>query len=126
MESKKYKITEAELEIMKVLWEKESQTLNQIVKTLSQEGSKNKSSIKTLVYRLVEKGSVSSIEKAGRENEFFANITQEEYLKKENESFLKRLYHGSTNQLLLNFVEEKKITKKDLQDLMDMIESEEE
>ena len=122
MESKKYKITEAELEIMKVLWEERFLTLNQIVKILSREESKNKSTIN----RLVEKGSVSSIEKAGRENEFCANITQEEYLKKENDSFLKRLYHGNCNQLLLNFVEEKKITKKDLQDLMDIIESEEE
>ena len=53
MELKKYKITEAELEIMKVLWEKESQTLNQIVETLSKEERKNKSTIKTLLYRLV-------------------------------------------------------------------------
>ena len=37
MESKKYKITEAELEIMKVLWEERFLTLNQIVKILSRE-----------------------------------------------------------------------------------------
>ena len=40
------------------------------------------------------------------------------------ETFLEKLYNGSTNKLLLNFVEEKKISKKDLQDLLDLIESE--
>lgn len=110
---------------MKVLWENEKVTLNKIVEILSKKESKNKSTIKTLLYRLVEKGSVISIEKPGRENEFMANIKQETYLKKENDSFLERFYQGSTNRLLLNFVEEKKISKKDLQDLMDLIESEE-
>lgn len=124
MKAKKYEITDAELEIMKVLWENSELTLNEIVEKLSEKEKKNKSTIKTLLYRLVEKKSVKSITKEKRENTFQAIINKEEYLKKENESFLKRLYNGSTNKLLLNFVEEKKISKKDLQDLLNLIESE--
>ena len=124
MKAKKYEITDAELEIMKVLWENSELTLNEIVEKLSEKEKKNKSTIKTLLYRLVEKKSVKSITKEKRENTFQAIINREEYLKKENESFLKRLYNGSTNKLLLNFVEEKKISKKDLQDLLNLIESE--
>lgn len=124
MKAKKYEITDAELEIMKVLWENSELTLNEIVEKLSEKEKKNKSTIKTLLYRLVEKKSVKSITKEKRENTFQAIINKEEYLKKENESFLKRLYTGSTNKLLLNFVEEKKISKKDLQDLLNLIESE--
>lgn len=122
---KKYEITDAELEIMKVLWEKKELTLNEIVEILSKNEKKNKSTIKTLLYRLIEKESVKSITNTGRENTYKAIIGKEEYLKKANESFLKKLYNGSTNKLLLNFVEEKKITKKDLKDLLDLIESEE-
>ena len=59
-----------------------------------------------------------------KENTYRAEIEKEKYLKKENESFLEKLYNGSTNKLLLNFVEEKKITKKDLEDLLNLIESE--
>ena len=124
MLNKKYEITDAELEIMKLLWENTELTLNEIVEKLSQKEKKNKSTIKTLLYRLVEKQSVKSITNKKKENTFKANISKEKFLKKENESFLSKLYNGSTNKLLLNFVEEKKISKKDLQDLLDLIESE--
>lgn len=126
MLNKKYEITDAELQIMKLLWNNEELTLNEIVEKLSEieNEKKNKSTIKTLLYRLVEKESVKSITNKKKENTFIANISKEKYLKKENESFLSKLYNGSTNKLLLNFVEEKKISKKDLQDLLDLIESE--
>ncbi len=124
MLTKKYEITDAELEIIKVLWENGELTLNEIVEILSKKGKKNKSTIKTLLYRLIEKESVKSITNRKKENTYKAIVRKEEYLKKENESFLEKLYNGSTNKLLLNFVEEKKISKKDLQDLLDLIESE--
>lgn len=124
MITKKYEITDAELEIMKVLWEYGELTLNKIVEILSKNENKNKSTIKTLLYRLIEKESVKSITNKTKENTYKATINEEEYLKKANETFLEKLYNGSTNKLLLNFVEEKKISKKDLQDLLDLIESE--
>ena len=125
MLTKRYNITDAELEIMKLLWANKSLTLNKIVENLSKNEQKNKSTIKTLLYRLIEKGSVKTIDKKVKENEYIAVITKEEYLKKENDTFLRKLYNGSTSKLLLNFVEEKKISKKDLKDLLDLIESEE-
>lgn len=121
---KKYEITDAELEIMKLLWEKGELTLNEIVELLSKKEKKNKSTVKTLLYRLIEKKSVKSIINKKKENTYRAEIEKEKYLKKENESFLEKLYNGSTNKLLLKFVEEKKITKKDLEDLLNLIESE--
>lgn len=124
MITKKYEITDAELEIMKVLWKNGALTLKKIVEILSKDGEKNKSTIKTLLYRLIEKESVMSITNSGKEHTYKAIVSEEEYLKKANESFLEKLYNGSTNKLLLNFVEEKKISKKDLQDLLDLIESE--
>lgn len=124
MSNKKYEITDAELEIMKLLWSNKELTLNEIVEKLSENEKKNKSTIKTLLYRLIEKQSVKSITNKKKENTFIANISKNKYLKKENESFLSKLYNGNTNNLLLNFVEEKKISKKDLQDLLDLIESE--
>lgn len=124
MITKKYEITDAELEIMKVLWENGELTLNEIVEILSKDEKKNKSTIKTLLYRLIEKESVKSITNKKKENTYKATVKKDDYLRKENESFLEKLYNGSTNKLLLNFVEEKKISKKDLQDLLDLIESE--
>ncbi len=123
MKDKKYEITDAELQIMNVLWKSEPLTLNEIVNQLSDKEIKNKSTIKTLLYRLVEKGSVKSHTSKNKKEKLFKTvISREQYLKKANESFLDKLYNGSTNKLLLNFVEDKKITKKDLQELIDLIE----
>ncbi|MCI8617159.1 MAG: BlaI/MecI/CopY family transcriptional regulator [Clostridia bacterium] len=123
MKNKKYEITNAELEIMNVLWEKSPITLNEIVESLSKEEAKNKNTIKTLLYRLVEKESVISKTTLNQKRNLFEPaISQKQYQRRENENFLQKLYHGSTNKLLLNFVEEKKISKKDLQELLDLIE----
>lgn len=123
MANKKYEITDAELEIMNILWEESTLTLNEIVEKLSQKEPRNKSTIKTLLYRLVEKESVKSKTIENKKgNVFEPSISQKQYQRKASENFLQKLYHGSTNKLLLNFVEEKKITKKELQELVDLIE----
>ena len=106
-----------------MLWEKSPITLNEIVESLSKEEAKNKNTIKTLLYRLVEKESVISKTTLNQKRNLFEPaISQKQYQRRENENFLQKLYHGSTNKLLLNFVEEKKISKKDLQELLDLIE----
>ena len=122
MKNKKYEITDAELEIMNILWEENPLTLNEIVERLSKKEVKNKSTIKTLLYRLVEKESVKSTNIPNKKvNVFEPDISQKQYQRRANENFLQKLYHGSTNKLLLNFVEEKKISKKDLHEFLYLI-----
>lgn len=118
----KYNITDAELEIMKELWENKHLSLNELTEKLNKKEPRNKNTIKTLLYRLIEKGAVKSINKNQKENEFKANISKEKYLKKENQSFLNKLYNGNTSNMLLNFVENKEISKEELKKLIEMIE----
>ena len=118
----KYNITDAELEIMKELWENKQLSLNELTEKLNKKEPRNKNTIKTLLYRLIEKGAVKSINKNRKENEFKANISKEKYLKKENQSFLNKLYNGNTSNMLLNFVENKEISKEELKKLIEMIE----
>ena len=73
----KYNITDAELEIMKELWENKKLSLNGLTEKLNEKEPKNKNTIKTLLYRLIEKGAVKSINKNQKENEFKANISKE-------------------------------------------------
>ena len=118
----KYNITDAELEIMKELWENKQLSLNELTEKLNEKEPRNKNTIKTLLYRLIERGAVKSINKNQKENEFKANISKEKYLKKENQSFLNKLYNGNTSNMLLNFVENKEISKEELKKLIEMIE----
>ena len=116
------KITDAELEIMKVLWEKKSLTLNELVEKLSKEETKNKSTIKTLLYRLIDKEMVKSVEKNRKENEYKPLISEKKYLKSANENFLDKVYDGNVDHMLLNFIEDKKITKEEIEKLLKILD----
>ena len=121
----KFDITDGELEIMQVLWNKGDSTLTEIVTELDKTKKRNKNTVKTLIYRLVDKNAVTSKKNMGQGFLYSATITEKEYLAKANKSFLKKLYEGSVQKLILNFVEEKAVSKEELQKLVDMLESEE-
>ena len=120
----KYDITDSELEIMQVLWNNENCGLAEIVAELDKTKKRNKNTVKTLLYRLVDKGAVKSQKVNGQEFSYTPTITEKKYLSKANNSFLSKLYKGNVEKLLLNFVENKTVSKEELQKLVDMLESE--
>lgn len=120
------KITEAELEIMKVLWENKEATSLQIIDEVSKTTDWNKNTIKTLISRLVEKEVISVDKNKGNLYLYTPNISIEEYKSEENKNFLKKLYNGSINDMLLTFAKSNELTRKDLEELMKLIDSEEE
>ena len=121
----KYDITDAELEIMQVLWNNEECDLNSIIEELNGETVKNRNTVKTLLRRLILKGSVESRKMNLKDTVYVPKVEKEKFLSDQNDSFLKKLYNGKTGNLLLNFVENKKVSKEELQKLIDILESEE-
>ena len=120
----KYDITDGELEIMQVLWNNGDSSLTEIVLELDKTKKRNKNTVKTLLYRLVDKGAVKSKKSSGFGFLYNATITEKKYLSKANTSFLEKLYKGNVEKLLLNFVEDKTVSKAELQKLIDILESE--
>ena len=120
----KYDITDSELEIMQVLWNNGNCGLAEIVAELDKTKKRNKNTVKTLLYRLVDKGAVKSQRVNGQEFSYAPTITEKKYLSKANDSFLSKLYKGNVEKLLLNFVEDKTVSKEKLQKLVNMLESE--
>lgn len=121
----KYDITDAELEIMQVLWNNEECDLNSIIEELNGETVKNRNTVKTLLRRLILKCSVESRKINLKDTVYVPKVEKEKFLSDQNDSFLKKLYNGKTGNLLLNFVENKKVSKEELQKLIDILESEE-
>ncbi len=120
----KYDITDSELEIMQVLWKNGKCTLAEIITELDKVKKRNKNTVKTLLYRLVDKGAVKSKKNNGQYFDYIAVITEKKYLSRANTSFLQKLYKGNVEKLLLNFVEDKTVSKEELQKLIDILESE--
>ena len=127
--NEQYEITEAELEIMQVLWKNKRGNLTTIMEELSKKSKteeKNKNTIKTLIHRLIQKGAIESQKVNNKEVEYIPKINEKKFIAKESNSFLNKFFNGNTEKLLLNFVENKKVTKNELQKLIDILEQDEE
>ena len=120
-----YEITDAELEIMQVLWKNSGCNLTTITQELSRNENKNKNTIKTLIHRLIQKGAIESQKINNKEVVYVPKINEKKFIKKESNSFLEKFFNGNTEKLLLNFVEEKKISKEELKKLIDILEQDE-
>ena len=121
----KYDITDAELEIIQILWKKKQCNLMTIIQELSANEEKNKNTIKTLIHRLVQKGAIESKKVNTKEVVYIPKISERKFLAKESNSFLKKFFNGSTEKLLLNFIEDKKVSKSELKRLIDILEQDE-
>ena len=122
-------MTEAELEIMQVLWKNKRGNLTTIMEELSKKSKneeRNKNTIKTLIHRLIQKGAIESQKVNNKEVEYIPKINEKKFIAKESNSFLNKFFNGNTEKLLLNFVENKKVTKNELQKLIDILEQDEE
>ncbi|MBE5988791.1 MAG: BlaI/MecI/CopY family transcriptional regulator [Paenibacillaceae bacterium] len=114
------KISESEWEVMKLLWKSNPLTSEEIIHNLSPEHSWSAQTIKTFITRLSNKG-VISYNKKGRIYYYFPLLSKEEYIKYENNSFLKRVYDGALDLLLTNFLTEKELSVEELEQLENIL-----
>ena len=98
------RISEAEWEVMKVLWRKSPRTANDIVEELTGKTAWKRETIRTLINRLVGKR-VLKFEKKGRQYHYRPQVTEAECLRAETESFFKRFGTSSIAPMLAAFVE---------------------
>lgn len=117
-------ITNAELEVMKVIWNKAPIKSADIVKTLENMKDWKPKTIKTLIRRLSDKGAISYTTE-GNAYIYNANINKKDYVDKETDSFLDKLYSGSLNHLMLNFVKEKKLSSEQISELIKILQNSE-
>ena len=115
-------ISESELEVMQALWRLGESTSIEIVKEVSKKKGWEKNTIMTLVSRLTTKNFIKAIKNKGELIIYKPLINEDEFKSQETESFLEKMYEGSLNNMLAGFAKSKKLTKKDLEDLIKLIE----
>lgn len=114
-------ITDAELEVMKLLWQKEPLSANEIILKLTEQMQWSDQTIKTFLNRLHKKNAIR-FEKSGRNYLYYPLVSYEDYLKTENRSFLDRVYNGAVGMLFAKFLEEETLSEKDIEELQQMLE----
>ncbi len=115
-------ISDSEWKIMKVLWRKSPRSGSEIVDELEASTDWNPKTIHTLIRRLVSKGAV----KATKENTFYsysAALSEAECRKEETKSFLEKCFNGSYNSLIKNFIEDEKLSERDIEELENLLKS---
>ena len=111
-------INDSELKIMKALWEKDGRTSTELLADIKG----NKNTLKTLLGRLVERGAVRVEEINKRAYSYYAVVTEGEYIEGQRKTFLEKVFDGSAEKMLLNFVKEENISADALRRLVELIE----
>lgn len=114
-------ISEAESAVLAVLWEKRTATAEDVVAALAGPRDWQDSTVKTLLGRLVKKGAVRA-QKNGRRFIYSPTLAREEWLSRESESLLNRLYGGRVAPLVAHFSRHRKLSKRDIRELKRLIE----
>jgi len=115
-------ISEAEAEVLKVLWDYNGHVATAtIYKELSEQMGWDRSTVRTLLRRLTEKGAVEELK---REVLVYRPVlTEEEYRHTQTKSLLERLYGGSAKRLVASHVQSENLTPSDMAELRAFLQS---
>jgi len=118
------KISDSELEVMKLLWRAgDALPVTEIRERLQQSKGWEATTVKTLVSRLVAKGVLSQ----EKRNVYYYSplITEAEYNAWATDNLIRRLYNGSARDLIAALVHSEGLTQADLDELRQMFKVEE-
>ncbi|KHS58562.1 beta-lactamase [Terrisporobacter othiniensis] len=115
---------ETELEVMKILWQKQEATSAEIIEELKDKSDWKPKTIQTLITRLVSK-EVVQVDKSNKKSYIYSpTVSEDEYKDDASKSFLEKLYSGSINKMVLSFVKSNKLSKSEIEELKDMLKDE--
>ena len=119
--SKPPQVSDAEWEVMTVLWESSPRTAAEVVEALSDRTSWAPKTIKTLLGRLVKKGALRFKEEGNRYL-YRPVFPRERYVEEASKSFLDRVFGGKATPMLVHFVENAELSDDDLRELRSILE----
>lgn len=113
-------ISEAEYEVMKVIWKYAPINTNEITDKLLQCTDWSPKTIHTLIKRLAGKGTIT-YEKQSRVFVYTPLIQEQDYLKQESDSFLNRYFNGNISAMVSAYLEDDELSKSDIEELRTLL-----
>ena len=118
------KLPESEFEIMKAVWHSDepvtSPMLTEKLRLDLPEKDWKQQTVLTMLVRLEGKGFLRS-DKAGKERNYYAVVSESEYLQVEAESFRKRFSSGRIGSLVKALYNDNDLTDEDINELKDWV-----
>ncbi len=110
------RISEAEWEVLGVLWKKAPLTAAQVFETLAVNRAWKLNTVRTFLARLEKKGVVAAQDQPEAKT-FAPAISREACVRQESDSFLARVFEGGTAALMLHFARSKRLSADELAQL---------
>lgn len=119
------RLPETEFEVMSTVWKnKPPVTTTTLMHQLGNEKGWKLQTLITLLNRLTERGFLRS-EKLGKERTYYPCVNQEDYIKYETTLFVERYHDNSLFQLVNAFSGNKKLSKKEIEELSSWLKKQE-
>lgn len=117
-------ISDAELEVMKVLWKLGEANSAEIIAALAPTTEWKPKTIGTLLNRLVSKEAVHARNSGAKAYTYIPAVAEDAFKAHATRSLLRKLYNGSIKLMLASFIEDKKLTKDEIESLKQLLEEE--
>jgi Predicted transcriptional regulator len=114
------KLNSSEWGIMECLWANAPLTIVGVWHAVKGETGWSKSTVNTLLGRMVDKG-IIRYEEGRKAKEYYPCVTRDMVALSETKSLLKRVYSGSVGMMVSTLVEKDELTKEDIDELYDIL-----
>ena len=114
-------ISEAESVVMDVLWQEHPLTAEEVVAALAKSTDWQEPTIKTLLNRLLTKKAIAA-QRQGRRYLYRPLLQRSDYVHDQSKGLLDRLFDGRVAPLVAHFSDRRKLSKRDLAELKELIE----
>ena len=117
------RISDAEWTVMKVLWNRAPLAASDIIAQLEQTEQWHPKTVKTLLNRLVGKGALG-FERDGKSYLYHPLVTETACAGAASDAFLSRVFGGSLKPMLAHFVEKKRLSSTEMNELKRLLDEE--
>ena len=119
---KKTTVSDAELEILEVLWEAGKALNASEIRSLLEKNKKwERTTVLTLIQRLVKKG---MLDQEKREVYYYLpNVDRKDYVKEETRNFVNKFFKGKAGNMAAALMSDDSLTKEDIEELRDFFNS---
>lgn len=121
---KPVKISEAEWEVMNVVWTKSPAAASEVVEQLSEKKGWALRTVRTLLDRLVKKGALRA-ELDGKRFLYEPKVTMQECVHHASRSFVERVFGGAPASMLIHLIQQTELTSEEIKELKRILTSKE-
>ena len=114
-------ISEAEYEVMKIVWKNAPVSTNEVTETLTSTTDWSPKTIQAMLKRLVNKGALTYV-KEGRVFVYTPLVEEDEYISQKSSSFLSRYYDGELTSMVSAYLENDRLSADEISELRSLLD----